>query len=104
MFRVRFVKLIFSKNFSNQLLRLFSRSVFCVDFEFTKKNRNFFSNLTRRSHDVHFWRPRVKSNDYFQILPKDAECDRYQYSRKKLANFFGILAIMAIQNVQKLSF
>ena len=102
--RVRFVKSIFSKSCSNQILRMFSRSVFCVDFEFTKKNCNFFSNLTRRSHDVHFWRPRVKSNDYFQILPKDAECDYNQYSTKKLTIFFGNLAVRGHSKSQKLPF
>ena len=70
--RVRFVKPIFSKSRPNQVLRMFTSSVFCADFEFTKKMQ-FFSNLSLRSHDVHYWRPRVKLNDYFQILPKDAE-------------------------------
>ena len=40
--RVRFVKPIFSKSCSNPILRMFSRSVFCVDFEFPKKNTTFF--------------------------------------------------------------
>ena len=104
MTRVRFVKPIFSNSCSNQILRLFSRSVFCVDFEFTKINNNVFSNLTPRSHDDHFWRPRVKSNDYSQILPKDAECDCNQYSRKKLTIFLAIWPLAAIQKAKNCHF
>ena len=83
---------------------MFSRSVFCVDFELTKKNNNFFSNLTPRSHDVHFWRPRVKSNDYSQILPKDAECDCNQYSRKNRQYFLAIWPLAAIQKAKNCHF
>ena len=53
---------------------------------------------------MHFWRPRVKSNDNSQILPKDALCDWNQYSRKKLTIFFGNLAVSGHSKSQKLSF
>ena len=73
-------------------------------FRIYQKNNIFFSNLTPRSHDVHFWRPRVKSNDYSQILPKDAECDCNQYSRKKRVIFFGNLAVSGHSKSQKCHF
>ena len=73
-------------------------------FRIYQKNNNFFSNLTPRGHDVHFWRQRVKSNDYSQILPKDAECNCYQYSRKKWAIFFAIWPLAAIQKAKNCHF
>ena len=39
------------------------------------------------------FRSRVKLNNYFQILQKDAECLCYQYSRKKIDHIFRQISL-----------
>ena len=101
---VTFREIDFFKKLFKSNIKTFFQISFLRRFRIYQKNNNFFSNLTPRSHDVHFWRPRVKSNDYSQILPKDAECDCNQYSRKKLTIFFGNLALSGHSKSQKLPF
>ena len=67
--RVRFVKPIFSKDRPNEVLEISLVEFFA-----------YISNIQEKKQ-------RIKSNEYFQILPKDAKWDFYQYSRKNLTIF-----------------